>query len=91
MKIPSSFDAPEQENHFPCTVGRFSCLIKHEELTYCQTKGDQQTEEGEKEGILGKQKKCRFGCIAHFDRHICSNHAVHLLEGASKCIELHGF
>jgi len=67
------------------------CLIKHEELTYCQTKGDQQTEKGEKEGILGKQKKCRFGCIAHFDRHICSHHAVHLLEGASKCIEFHGF
>lgn len=67
------------------------CLIKNEELTYQQTKGDQQTEEGEKEGILGKQKKCCVGCIAHSDRHICSHHAVHLLKGASKCIEFHGF
>lgn len=66
-------------------------LIKNEELPHKQTKGNQQAEEGEKEGILGKQKKCRLGGVAHFDRHICTHHAIHLLEGASKCIELHGF
>jgi len=66
-------------------------LPKNEELTYQQAKGDQQTEEGKEEGILGKQKKCRLYRVAHFDRHICSHHVIHLLEGASKCIELHGF
>ncbi|KAL4089527.1 hypothetical protein QTP88_024548 [Uroleucon formosanum] len=66
-------------------------LFENEELTYQQAKGDQQTKEGKKEGILGKQKKCRICCVAHSNRHICSHHAIHLLEGASKCIELHGF
>lgn len=63
----------------------------HEELSYQQAKGDQQAEEGKEERILGEQKKCRFGCLTHFNRHICSHHTIHLLEGASKCIELYGF
>ncbi|KAL5233692.1 hypothetical protein ACI65C_001102, partial [Semiaphis heraclei] len=67
------------------------CLHKNEELTYQQTKGNQQTEEGKEERILGKQKKCCFGGVAHFGSHICSHITIHLLKGASKCIELHGF
>lgn len=63
----------------------------HEELSYQQAKGNQQAKEGKEEGILGEQKKCRFGCLTHSDRHIRSHHTVHLLKGASKCIEFHGF
>jgi len=76
---------------FYCSASVESNLFKNEELTYQQAKGDQQTEEGKEEGILGKQKKCRLCRAAHSDRHICSHHVIHLLEGASKCIELHGF
>jgi len=76
---------------FCCSASEQSNTFKNEELTHQQAKGDQQTEEGKEEGILGKQKKCRLCSVAHSGCHICSHHAIHLLEGASKCIELHGF